>query len=120
MKERPEAARARRTGPVARLMLLLIRSYQLTLSAFIGRHCRHLPTCSEYAHEAIARHGAWAGFWLGLFRVLRCHPLGTHGFDPVPEEAPRREWRFWRYRALAHCTARNRMPPSETPEGPAP
>ena len=87
-----------RPGVVARLLMVLIRIYQLTLSAFIGRHCRHLPTCSEYAREAMARHGAWAGFWLGLFRVLRCHPLGTHGFDPVPERVPRREWRFWRYR----------------------
>ena len=96
MKDRPP-------GIVARLLMMLIRGYQLTLSAFIGRHCRHLPTCSEYAREAIGRHGAWAGFWLGLFRVLRCHPLGTHGFDPVPEEAPGFEWRFWRYRAFGRC-----------------
>ena len=79
----------KQTGPVARLMLALIRAYQLTLSALIGRHCRHLPSCSAYAAEAIARHGAWAGFWLGLFRVGRCHPWGTHGFDPVPDQVPR-------------------------------
>ena len=116
MGERPEPAPRPSPGPVARVMMLLIRGYQLTLSAFLGRHCRHLPTCSEYAKEAIARHGAWAGFWLGLFRVLRCHPLGTHGFDPVPEEAPRREWRFWRYRASGRCDNDDRT----TPDGSAP
>ncbi len=104
MNDSSDAVRARRPGPAARVLMLLIRGYQLTLSAFIGRHCRHLPTCSEYAKEAIARHGAWAGFWLGFWRVLRCHPLGTHGLDPVPEDVPRREWRFWRYRAFGKCT----------------
>ena len=78
-----------------------VRLYQLTLSGFIGNSCRHFPTCSEYAYEAIARHGLWSGGWLGLFRVTRCGPGGTHGVDPVPESldldqtwwAP---WRFWR------------------------
>ena len=79
-------------GPAAVVMTVrAIRAYQLSLSFFLGRHCRHLPTCSDYAMEAIGRHGAWAGFWLGLFRVARCHPYGTHGFDPPPEEAPRHE-----------------------------
>ena len=63
----------------------LVRLYQLTLSGFVGNSCRHLPTCSEYAHEAIARHGLWAGGWMGLFRVSRCGPGGTHGIDRVPE-----------------------------------
>ena len=63
-----------------------VRLYQLTLSGFVGNSCRHLPTCSEYAYEAIARHGLWAGGWLGLFRVLRCGPGGTHGIDNVPVE----------------------------------
>jgi putative membrane protein insertion efficiency factor len=84
-------------GPVALVLIAAIRAYQLSLSFFLGRHCRHLPTCSDYAMEAVRRHGAYAGFWLGLFRVARCHPWGTHGFDPPPEEAPRRELRFWRY-----------------------
>lgn len=78
----------------------LVRFYQLTLSGFVGHSCRHMPTCSEYAYEAIARHGLWAGGWLGLFRVMRCGPGGTHGIDNVPEAlsanlvwwAP---WRFW-------------------------
>jgi uncharacterized protein len=65
-----------------------IRAYQLTLSAIAGAHCRHLPNCSAYMDEAIARHGLWAGGWLGLARLLRCHPWGTSGFDPVPEKLP--------------------------------
>lgn len=64
---------------------LLIRAYQLSLSAFIGRHCRHEPTCSAYMDEAIARHGLLAGGWLGTKRLCRCHPWGTSGYDPVPE-----------------------------------
>ncbi|MBB3657144.1 hypothetical protein FHX15_002372 [Rhizobium sp. BK650] len=80
----------------------LIRLYQLTLSGFIGNSCRHIPTCSEYGYEAIARHGLWAGGWMTLFRVGRCGPGGTSGLDPVPE---RLEMRFrwftpWRYFAL--------------------
>ena len=71
-------------GIAASAMMLLIRGYQLTLSAFFGRTCRHLPTCSSYTMEAIGRHGAWAGFWLGLFRIARCNPWGSSGFDPVP------------------------------------
>jgi uncharacterized protein len=64
---------------------LLIRGYQLSLSAFIGRYCRHEPTCSAYMDEAIARHGLMAGGWLGTKRLCRCHPWGTYGYDPVPE-----------------------------------
>lgn len=80
----------------------LVRLYQLTLSGFIGSHCRHFPTCSEYAYEAVARHGLWSGGWLGLFRVVRCGPGGTHGIDNVPETldaGPARlaPWKLWRY-----------------------
>ena len=64
----------------------LIRLYQLTLSGFIGNACRHQPTCSEYGYEAIARHGLLGGSWLTLFRVAKCNPLGTSGYDPVPQE----------------------------------
>jgi putative membrane protein insertion efficiency factor len=62
----------------------LIRLYQLTVSGFIGNTCRHQPTCSEYGYEAIARHGLFGGSWLTLFRVAKCNPLGTSGYDPVP------------------------------------
>lgn len=79
----------------------LVRLYQLTLSGFVGNSCRHMPTCSEYAHEAIARHGLWIGGWLGLFRVMRCGPGGTSGIDRVPEKLGGRyrwfaPWRYWR------------------------
>jgi putative membrane protein insertion efficiency factor len=85
-----------------------IRFYQLTLSGFVGNTCRHLPTCSEYAYEAIARHGLWAGGWMALFRVGRCGPFGTHGIDRVPEQLEARyrwftPWRYWRIgKAASH------------------
>jgi uncharacterized protein len=80
-----------------------IRAYQLTLSSLIGGRCRYLPTCSDYADEAIARHGVWAGGWIGLARICRCHPCGGAGYDPVPERLPPggawyRPWRFGRWR----------------------
>jgi putative membrane protein insertion efficiency factor len=82
----------------------LIRLYQLTLSGFIGNSCRHLPTCSEYGYEAIARYGLWPGGWMTLFRAGRCGPGGTSGFDPVPDELGQRyhwwtPWRYFRLRA---------------------
>ncbi len=77
----------------------LIRLYRLTLSPFIGLHCRHLPTCSVYADEALARHGLWAGGWMTLARLSRCHPFGTSGLDLVPERlAAAAHWYTpWRY-----------------------
>jgi putative membrane protein insertion efficiency factor len=84
-------------GPVALVLLGLIRLYQLTVSVVLGRQCRFMPTCSDYAAESIRLHGAWAGFWLGLARVLRCHPWGGEGFDPVPREFPKADWRAWRH-----------------------
>jgi hypothetical protein len=67
------------------IALLLIRGYQLTLSPLLGRHCRYLPTCSQYASEAVQRYGARRGSWLAQRRLLRCHPLHAGGLDPVPE-----------------------------------
>lgn len=77
----------------------LIRAYQLTLSGLVGRQCRYAPTCSEYADEAIRRHGIWPGLWLALARLSRCHPLGGAGYDPVPAAlTPHGRWyRPWRY-----------------------
>jgi putative membrane protein insertion efficiency factor len=68
-----------------RLMLGLIRTYQLTLSPWLGRDCRYTPTCSAYAAEAIRRFGPRRGAWLALKRVGRCHPWGGAGYDPVPD-----------------------------------
>jgi putative membrane protein insertion efficiency factor len=72
--------------PLLTLLLRgLIRSYQLLVSPVLGPSCRYLPTCSDYAAEAIERHGALAGTWLALRRLARCHPWGGSGYDPVPE-----------------------------------
>lgn len=67
-----------------RLLLALLRGYQFLLSPWVGGACRYWPTCSEYAREAIERHGAAAGSWLALRRLVRCHPYGAGGVDPVP------------------------------------
>lgn len=65
-----------------------LRAYKLTLSPLIGRQCRFLPTCSEYAAEALISHGPWRGGLLAARRLCRCHPWGGAGYDPPP---PRRE-----------------------------
>ncbi len=77
----------------------LVTVYRYTLAPLIGLNCRHLPSCSEYADEALGRFGLWAGGWMALARMLRCHPWGTSGLDFVPREAPRgaRWWTPWRY-----------------------
>jgi len=85
------------TGIAATILIKLVRGYQLTFSAIFGRTCRHLPSCSSYATEAIVKYGAWRGFWLGLARTLRCNPWGSEGYDPVPQDLPDHGWRFWRY-----------------------
>ena len=71
------------------LLLGLIRFYQLTLSFWLGRQCRFMPTCSAYAYEAIERHGAGAGSRLAWRRLCKCHPFSKQmGYDPVPEKVP--------------------------------
>lgn len=81
----------------------LIRIYRLTLSPLIGFECRHLPTCSDYADEALDRFGLWAGGWMTLARLLRCQPWGTAGLDFVPQALPAKSrwympWRYARWR----------------------
>ena len=66
----------------------LIQGYRYSLSMFMGRTCRHAPSCSEFTRDAIWRHGFWPGGWMGLARIVRCRPGGTHGYDPVPERVP--------------------------------
>lgn len=84
MNERHRGPQRRHSGAVEAALVGLIRAYQLSLSSILGRRCRFLPTCSDYAQEAIRRHGAGRGSWLALKRVARCHPWGGSGFDPVP------------------------------------
>ncbi|QCI97794.1 membrane protein insertion efficiency factor YidD [Agrobacterium larrymoorei] len=87
-----------RKTPGRLLGIGLIRFYQLTLSGFIGNSCRHIPTCSEYGYEAVARHGLWSGGWMTLFRVARCGPGGTSGLDPVPQDLSAiRFWQVWKF-----------------------
>jgi uncharacterized protein len=64
----------------------IIRGYQLAISPMLGPRCRFYPSCSCYAHAAIERYGVWLGFWLGLKRLLRCHPFAQGGYDPVPDK----------------------------------
>lgn len=70
---------------VARAFVLLIRGYQVGISPFLPPACRFQPTCSQYAVEAIQRFGAARGSWLAARRIVRCHPWGGSGPDPVPE-----------------------------------
>ena len=83
-----------------------IRFYQLTFSALLGRRCRFLPTCSAYTDEAVARHGVWAGSWMGAARICRGHPWGGSGYDPAPARLPEgatwtRPWRYGAWRKVA-------------------
>ncbi|MBN9428168.1 MAG: membrane protein insertion efficiency factor YidD [Burkholderiales bacterium] len=70
------------------LFTALIRFYRAAISPMLAPRCRFLPTCSDYALQAIERHGALAGGWLALKRLARCHPFAQGGLDEVPDEAP--------------------------------
>jgi putative membrane protein insertion efficiency factor len=68
-------------------MLFAVQTYRVAFSPFLGGMCRFHPSCSRYAAEAIARHGAWHGGALAVRRLLRCRPFSARGYDPVPESA---------------------------------
>jgi putative membrane protein insertion efficiency factor len=72
-------------SPLAYGLRALVVAYQWTLSPFIGHHCRFRPTCSNYALEALSKHGALRGGWLAARRLARCHPWGGWDYDPVPD-----------------------------------
>ncbi len=83
----------------------MIWLYRHTLSPLVGYNCRHLPTCSAYADEAIGRFGLWAGGWMTLARLLRCQPFGTSGIDNVPATKPAGArwylpWKYGRWRGV--------------------
>ena len=67
-----------------RIAILVVRFYQLALRPLLPNACRFTPSCSEYAAEAINKHGAFKGGWLAIRRISRCHPWGGQGYDPVP------------------------------------
>ena len=94
----------------------LVTFYRITLSPLVGFHCRHEPTCSHYADEALDRFGLWAGGWMTLARLLRCQPWGTSGLDYVPAALPPDArwylpWRYARWRGVNQVPA----PPSPSP-----
>ncbi|GAB3692628.1 membrane protein insertion efficiency factor YidD [Spirosoma flavus] len=66
------------------ILIGLVKVYQAMVSPYFPNACRYTPTCSQYTIEAIRKHGALRGGWLGLKRISRCHPWGGHGYDPVP------------------------------------
>ena len=101
----PKLCSTLRTSMAQDFARALVAAYRLTLSPLLGYNCRHLPTCSQYADEAIKRHGFWAGGWMTLARLLRCHPLGTSGLDFVASAAPSDArwylpWRYGRWRGV--------------------
>lgn len=90
----------------------MIWIYRHSFSLLVGFNCRHVPTCSVYADEAIERFGLWAGGWMTLARLLRCHPFGTSGIDNVPGATPSDArwylpWRYGRWRGV------NAPPPAQ-------
>lgn len=86
---RAVGAAARSLGAWA--LLFLLRLYMMLLAPFVGGACKFYPSCSNYAYEAVARHGARRGSMLALKRLLRCRPFTQGGVDPVPEELPERQ-----------------------------
>ncbi len=73
--------------PVSLALVGAVRAYQWVVAPLLGPRCRYLPSCSEYAIDAVRAHGSLHGSWLAAKRVARCHPWGGHGHDPVPAPA---------------------------------
>lgn len=69
----------------SKLIIVLVRFYQLAISPWLGKSCRYTPTCSQYMIEAVNEWGPLKGFWLGIKRIGSCHPWGGEGYDPVPK-----------------------------------
>jgi putative membrane protein insertion efficiency factor len=73
------------------LLIHLVLLYRVTLGRLLGGQCRYVPTCSQYAIDAINKHGPWRGGWRAIKRICRCHPFGGSGVDLVPERGPAEE-----------------------------
>lgn len=73
------------------IILLLIRFYQKYISIFLGKNCRFYPTCSAYTYQAVERFGVVKGIYLGIRRILKCHPFHPGGYDPVPEKKEKKK-----------------------------
>jgi putative membrane protein insertion efficiency factor len=102
-------------NPVKSAALGLLWLYKRILSPilyFFGVRCRHYPSCSDYSSEAFRMHRFWRAFWLSISRLVRCHPFGSHGFDPVPSAKPDVGWKFWQ---LGDWTWRERGLENPTP-----
>ena len=69
-----------------KIIILIIKAYQITLSPLLGSNCRFHPTCSEYTIQAVKEHGVYRGLILGVKRISKCHPFGGKGYDPVPDK----------------------------------
>lgn len=82
---------AEKPGLAARVLIAPIRFYRAFISPLLGPRCRFYPTCSAYAMEAIAVHGALRGSWLAIRRIVRCHPFNPGGYDPVPPRSQRKQ-----------------------------
>lgn len=79
------------TGRVTGMFIIyFVKFYQMAISPYLGSSCRHSPTCSHYMIDAIREWGTARGLWLGVKRILKCHPWGTSGYDPVPSKKPHR------------------------------
>ncbi len=102
LRQRVERRASTATRFARFLLLGPIALYRWTISPLLGVNCRHLPSCSDYAREAIETNGAWKGGWLTVARICRCHPWGSHGYDPVPDLTAKRHpiapWRYGRWR----------------------
>ncbi len=77
-----------------KIEILLIKFYKIFISPILGQRCRFYPTCSSYYMEALEKHGFIYGNYLGIKRVLRCHPINPGGYDPVPE--PKKKEKKWK------------------------
>jgi uncharacterized protein len=84
------------------ILALPVQFYKYSISPFLRPACRHIPTCSEYMLDALRIHGPFTGFTIGLNRILRCRPGGTHGYDPVPL------FRFKKYRPFSTSIRRSK------------